>query len=147
MTTKQVNDGLYHRLVSLAGEYDAFGGVHSRGDAPAGPGSYWPGWDIARGLAITPSGQGIYVLDGFGGVTGSGDATARGTPYFAGSDRVRGITASGNGYSVITDKGRVYRAGDARRSKRGTPGGGWRALDTLGDRLVVLRGDAVSVTP
>ncbi len=126
---------------------DAFGGVHSRGDAPAGPGSYWPGWDIARGLAITPSGQGIYVLDGFGGVIGSGDATARGTPYFAGSDRVRGITASGNGYSVITDKGRVYRAGDARRSKRGTPGGGWRALDTLGDRLVVLRGDAVSVTP
>ncbi|MBA2624287.1 MAG: M23 family metallopeptidase, partial [Acidimicrobiia bacterium] len=124
---------------------DAYGAVHVRGDAPRPPATYWPGWDIARGVAITPSGRGIYVLDGFGGVSGSGDAAPGGTAYFPGSDRVRGIAASGSGYAVITAKGRVYATADARRSNRSTPGEGWRALDTRGDRLVALRGDALHV--
>jgi hypothetical protein len=47
---------------------DGYGGVHAVGGAPAVHGTPYFGWDIARKLAILPSGTGGYVLDGFGGV-------------------------------------------------------------------------------
>ncbi len=59
---------------------DGFGGLHpfSVGGAPAPAppfvqAPYWPGWDIARGVALVPNGSGRpssggYVLDGFGGL-------------------------------------------------------------------------------
>ncbi|CAN5600943.1 hypothetical protein BH20ACT2_BH20ACT2_21850 [soil metagenome] len=44
---------------------DGWGGVHPYGGAPRlATSSYWPGWDIARGLAISADGLGGYVLDG-----------------------------------------------------------------------------------
>jgi hypothetical protein len=55
---------------------DAFGGLHPSavpGISRAGPastsgGPYWPGWDIARGIAVLPGNAGGYVLDGWGGL-------------------------------------------------------------------------------
>src|SRR5437899_2970619 len=54
-----------HHMYSL----DAYGGVHPLGDAPAlASAAYWPGWDIARSVAIFPDGTGGYLLDGYGGL-------------------------------------------------------------------------------
>ena len=49
-------------------ELDAFGGIHEFGGAPTLTGAgYWPGWDITRGIALSPSGGGGLIVDGFGG--------------------------------------------------------------------------------
>ncbi len=62
---------------------DGFGGVHAAGGARgtmirSTPGDDisipFFGFDIARAIEVTPSGQGIYLLDGFGGVHQLGDA-------------------------------------------------------------------------
>jgi len=52
---------------------DGFGGVHPIGDSPqVATTGYWPGWNIARAIAIDPcvsSGQVAgWVMDGFGGL-------------------------------------------------------------------------------
>lgn len=60
---------------------DGYGGVHAKDGAPfLGPypdevGHYWPGWDIAKAIMVTPSGNGYVVLDGFGGIHRFGDAS------------------------------------------------------------------------
>src|SRR5581483_2864791 len=42
---------------------DGYGGVHPQGAAPPlGIADYWPGFDIARALALTPDGAGGEVL-------------------------------------------------------------------------------------
>jgi len=71
---------------------DLFGGMHPIGGAPALTGPYWPGWDIARGMALNPDGQGGYVLDGFGGLHPVGNAApvAPGG-YWRGQDIAREI--------------------------------------------------------
>lgn len=52
----------------------------------------WPGWDIARDVAIQPSGEGGYVLDAWGGLHPFGLDGKAGppTPYWPGRDVVRG---------------------------------------------------------
>ncbi len=110
-------------VVMLGGGYvlDAWGGLHafaSGGTAPpAAVGApYWPGWSIARGVALLPSGSGGYVLDGFGGLhpfaVGSGPAPppAVGGPYWAGWDIARGITMlnDGTGGYVIDGYGGLH---------------------------------------
>ena len=42
---------------------DAFGGIHAFGGAPTAQGvtAYWPGWDVARGLALRPDGRSGWV--------------------------------------------------------------------------------------
>ena len=50
---------------------DGLGGVHHVGHpsvVPNSPTPSWPGWDIARGIALLPDRSGGYVLDGYGGV-------------------------------------------------------------------------------
>jgi hypothetical protein len=48
---------------------DGYGGLHTVGSLPkASGGPYWPGWDIARGIAAYPNGFGGYELDAFGGL-------------------------------------------------------------------------------
>jgi uncharacterized protein YkwD len=73
---------------------DDFGGVYAVGGAPALPNSsYWPGWDIARGLALNPDGSGGYVLDGWGGLHPFGGAApVAPSGYWYGWDIARGIT-------------------------------------------------------
>ncbi len=48
------------------------------GDAVARRGPYWPGWDVAREISLTSSGNGYWVLDGLGGVHPTGDAPITG---------------------------------------------------------------------
>lgn len=54
---------------------DLYGGVHPVGGAPSiSTSGYWPGWDIARGLALNPDGKSGYVMDGWGGLHPVGGA-------------------------------------------------------------------------
>ncbi|HEX4776550.1 MAG TPA: hypothetical protein VFW74_07255, partial [Acidimicrobiia bacterium] len=71
--------------------------------------SYWPGWDIVRGVATVPGGSGSLtasgglVLDGYGGIhpfairgLGASLRPTRG-PYWRPWDIARGITVSHDG--------------------------------------------------
>lgn len=81
---------------------DGYGGLHGIGlnGSAAAPavtqGPYWPGWDIARGVARRNRTTG-YVVDGFGGLHRYASGTAalpplpKGTPYWPGWDIVRGV--------------------------------------------------------
>jgi len=60
--------------------------------------SYWPGWDIVRGVATVPGGSGSLtasgglVLDGYGGIHPFGGAPpVRGGAYWPGFDIARAI--------------------------------------------------------
>lgn len=74
---------------------DAFGGLHPLVGATlntAGA-SYWPGWAIARGIAVRSDGSGGYTLDGFGGVHAFGLAPpVAPSGYWPGWDIARAIT-------------------------------------------------------
>ncbi|MDQ6884587.1 MAG: hypothetical protein M3077_10200 [Candidatus Dormibacteraeota bacterium] len=59
-----------HGLYTL----DAYGGVHGNGCVPLAGGPYWPGWRIARAMALLSDVNGAYVLDGYGGVHPVGNA-------------------------------------------------------------------------
>jgi hypothetical protein len=64
--------------------------------------SYWPGWDIARGVALLPDESGGYVLDGFGalhpfGAVGSAPPPVVEGPYWPGWDIARGVALLPNG--------------------------------------------------
>ncbi len=103
---------------------DAFGGIHGYGGAPAlATTSYWPGWDIARGIVVlrdeTGNPTGGYVLDGFGGVHPFGDTHAvTVTGYWRGWDIARAIVGDpcdatgGRGY-VLDAFGGVHPYGGA----------------------------------
>ena len=62
-------------------------------------GPYWPGWNIARGVAVLPDGSGGYVLDGWGGLYPLGlnghpaAPQATNTPYWPRWDVARGTSA------------------------------------------------------
>ena len=89
---------------------------------PSVPGGlpYWPNWDIARGVAIAPDGNGGFVLDGFGGLHGFGlngnAAPAKPTdaPYWQGWDIARGIAlrSATSGY-VLDGFGGMHPFGGA----------------------------------
>jgi|GEM_PF-4160256 delta-60 repeat domain len=82
-------------------EVDGYGGLHGwSSGCTAKPGgfvgaSYWPGWDIVRGVAVVP-GNGGLTVDAYGGLHGFkfGDGSApttSGAPYWSGWDIVRGV--------------------------------------------------------
>ena len=73
---------------------DRWGGLHPDGTAPSlATTAYWPGWNIARGVALFPDGTGGYVLDGWGGLHQFGSAAAvGGVQYWPGWDIARGVT-------------------------------------------------------
>lgn len=88
-------------------DIDGWGGIHrlcgSEQIFTAGA-PYWPGWDIARGIAITPGGNGGFVLDGWGGVHAFGGARVTFTSgYWPGWDIARGIAIDGRGNGVVVD--------------------------------------------
>jgi len=104
---------------------DGYGGLH-RFRVGAGPvlaaprgGPYWPGWDIARGVALLPDHTGGYVLDGFGGLHpfAIGNApmppTAHGGPYWSGQDLARAVTIrpDGTGGYVLDAAGGLHPFG------------------------------------
>lgn len=101
---------------------DGFGGLHpfatGVGTVPGAvsAATYWPGWDIARGVATLPGDGGGYVLDGFGGIhafrVGAGPTapTAKGSPYWFGWDIARGIALvpDGSGGYVLDGFGGLH---------------------------------------
>ncbi len=100
---------------------DAFGGVHGFGGAPrVSTGAYWPGSDLARGIAMDPAGPGGYVLDAWGGLHAFGGAPARTPPaYWPGQDIARGVALIGGGLAgrgyVLDHAGGIWRFGGAPR--------------------------------
>jgi PQQ-like domain len=72
---------------------DGYGGIHAAGSASAmTAGTYWPGWNIARSVALFPDGSGGYVLDGYGGLHPFGIASAvAGYTYWPGWDIARQV--------------------------------------------------------
>ena len=106
---------------------DGWGGIHEfTADSYRPPHfadsshAYWPGWDIARGIAINPctggaGTEGGYVLDGYGGVHAFGSATAvadTSHAYWAGWDIARGLVVTGaNGGYTLDGWGGIHRFG------------------------------------
>ncbi|MEP6625426.1 MAG: hypothetical protein ABJC79_13355 [Acidimicrobiia bacterium] len=102
---------------------DGFGGLH-RFAVGLGPrlgavrgAPYWPGWDIARGVAVAPNRRGGYELDGFGGIhpfrlgaAPSSPPAVSGGPYWSGWDIARGVTllADGSGGYVLDGLGGIH---------------------------------------
>lgn len=72
---------------------DGWGGLHGDGTAPGlSSTAYWPGWNIARSVALFPDGQGGYALDGWGGLHPVGNAPALGGyAYWPGWDIARQV--------------------------------------------------------
>ncbi len=62
---------------------DGYGGLHPNGSSPPlSSTGYWQGWNIARSVALFPSGSGGYVLDGYGGLNRFGNAPAISGTYW-----------------------------------------------------------------
>jgi PKD repeat protein len=97
--------------VALPGGYvlDGYGGLarFRVGTGPNPPavsgGPYWPGWDIARDVALLSNGSGGYELDAWGGLhafrvgAGAQPPSVRGAAYWVGWDIARGIAILPNG--------------------------------------------------
>ncbi|MGZ6928463.1 MAG: hypothetical protein ACXVJX_07715 [Acidimicrobiia bacterium] len=137
---------------------DGFGGLHrfrvgtgARLAAPRGAPA-WPGWDIARGVALLPDHSGGYVLDGFGGLhpfaigTDALPPAARGTPYWPGWDIARGVTVlpDGSGGYVVDGFGGLhpFRIGRGGPPPAVTTVASWPGRDVA--RGVALRPDGRS---
>jgi hypothetical protein len=99
------------------------------------PSAYWPGWDIANSIAITPSGNGFAVLDGWGVVHASGDAPSITPVYWQGWDIARSLAISpdGHGVYVLDAFGGVHVGGSA--VGRGSAGY-WVGWDIARDLIV-----------
>ena len=123
------------RLLAL----DTWGALYPSGaQAALTPGAYWPGWAIARGLAVVPNGAGGYVLDGYGGLHPFGGA-ARVAPsgYWRGWDIARDVVLlpGGAGGYVLDGYGGLHPFGSAPPV---TPSGYWPGWDIA--RRVVVTG-------
>jgi uncharacterized protein YkwD len=112
---------------------DLYGALHALGNAPTIAGSaYWPGWDIARGIALNPDGKGGYVLDGFGGLSPFGTATPVSGSYWPGWDIARDIillptsTATRPAGYVMDEWGGLHPFGAAPRITDGPYWPGWQ---------------------
>jgi hypothetical protein len=112
---------------------DGYGTLYPGSSPPLLATGSWPGWNIARGLALAPGAQGGYVLDGFGGlhvfgIGASMPAALATTGYWPGWDIARGvaITPDGQGGYVLDGWGGLHVLGNAP----GVPTSGyWRGWD------------------
>jgi murein DD-endopeptidase MepM/ murein hydrolase activator NlpD len=89
---------------------DQFGALHAVGSQPIDSGPRW-NWDIARALAVLPSGDGGYILDGWGGVNRFGNAPpVTITAYWQWWDIARGIALlpDGSGGYVLDGYGGLH---------------------------------------
>lgn len=90
-------------------ELDPYGGIHAiqtsefEPPRPSG-GPSWPGWDIARGIAVMPDGSGGLVLDGWGGLhpfsldgRRAPSVNPRTGPYWYGWDIARAVVINQDG--------------------------------------------------
>ena len=126
---------------------DLFGGVlPSQASGLAPQPDLWPGWNIARGMALTPDGKGGYVLDGWGGVHPFGTAQPVNGNFWPGWDIARGIALRADGKSgyVLDAWGGLHPFGVPGDTPPPVTGltGYWPGWDIA--RSVVLRSDGVS---
>ena len=82
---------------------DAFGGLRAFGGAPPARGPSWPGWDIARAVALRADGTSGYVLDGWGGLHPFGGAPAVHGPSWPGWDIARALALRADGRGWVLD--------------------------------------------
>lgn len=106
-----------------------------------GNAAYWPGWNIARGVALSrpetyPESAGGYVLDGFGGVHPFRQVTnpppATGGPWWPGWDIARGIATmpNGNGGYIVDAWGGIHPfAINGKTPPPAVPSGYWPGWD------------------
>ncbi|HEV7466216.1 MAG TPA: S8 family serine peptidase, partial [Candidatus Dormibacteraeota bacterium] len=99
---------------------DGYGVLHPGSSPPPVATAAWPGWNIVRGAAMAPGGQGGYVLDGFGGIHPFGASGAMPpvlptSGYWSGWDIARGlaIAPAGQGGYTVDGWGGVHPIGDA----------------------------------
>jgi hypothetical protein len=122
---------------------DGYGGIHPWGSAaPVAQAVSWPGWDIARGLAVQRGNAGGYVLDGYGGIHPFGTAPpVTSTAYWPGRDIARGIALRPDGRS-----GYVLDVGGGIHPFGGAPAVLGTVYWPMGDvaRGIALRADGVS---
>jgi hypothetical protein len=122
---------------------DGYGGVHPWGSAAPVPQAVaWPGWDIARGVAVQQGGTGGYVLDGWGGIHPFGKAPGvTGTAYWPGWDIARSMVLRPDGVSgyVLDGWGGIHPFGGAPAVSATAY---WRGWDIA--RSIALRPDGVS---
>jgi hypothetical protein len=111
---------------------DGYGTLHPGSSPPLATTAAWPGWNIARGLAMAPGGQGGYVLDGFGGLHpfGATGATPPGlaiTEYWSNWDIARGVAMApdGQGGYVLDGWGGLHPFGNAPALPRTDYWAGW----------------------
>jgi spore germination protein YaaH len=72
---------------------DGYGSLHPASSPPLASSAQWPGWDVARGVALDAAGDGGAVVDAFGGLHPTGSVTAAtGTFYWRGWYITRGMT-------------------------------------------------------
>lgn len=121
---------------------DAYGGVYHVGSTVPIAGPYWPGWKIARGLAMLPDHSGAgYVLDGWGGIHPFGGAPAfSASASWPGWDIARAIALEPDGLGgyVLDGYGGLHPFGDAPVVNGSASWPGWDIA-----RALVLRPNGV----
>lgn len=135
---------------------DAWGGLHAFGglNLNTSGSPYWPGWYIARAVAVRADGSGGWTLDAWGGIHNWGSAQPIQTPfYMPGWDIAQGLVVlpdNRSGYVVDGWGGlhafgsapglpgapwwfgwNIIRGMDVHFNGNGTPDGGW-TLDAWG---------------
>jgi uncharacterized protein YvpB len=90
---------------------DGYGGLHPFGGASITTTNapYWPGWDIARAIAVRPDGGGGWTLDGWGGIHAWGAAQPVSMPgYWTGWDIARDMVMTSRGSDGDVDGRQGY---------------------------------------
>ena len=91
---------------------DNHGQLHPGSSPPLPISAAWPNWDIVRGMAAAPGGEGGVVLDGWGGLHqfGSSPGPTYTSGYWTGWDIARGAveTPGGTGGYVLDGWGGVH---------------------------------------
>jgi uncharacterized protein YkwD len=107
---------------------DRFGGLHSYGNQPVSTSgfSYWPGWNIARGVVLKADRSGGYTLDGWGGVHAFGSAAPTSpSAYWPGWDIARGIALCNGGGYTLDGYGGIHPFGTAPTQAASAYWSGW----------------------
>jgi hypothetical protein len=107
---------------------DGYGTLHPASSPPLPNTASWPGWNIARGLALDGDGLGGQVLDGFGGLHAFGNAPALNSGgYWPNWDIARDIVvrSDGAGGYVLDGFGGMHPFGNAPAVNLTAYWGGW----------------------
>jgi hypothetical protein len=125
---------------------EAVDGVATAAEAGAGA-PYWPGWDIARGVALAPGGGG-YSLDAWGAVHPWADAEHPAPPatdrlrYSRGRDVTRGLALLPDGRAglVLDGRGRIDTFGIGGGASPTVRGGATSPTDSFRGIAVLSAG-------